>query len=374
MKISKKGVGAGILIILILAIFASADYQVWDDGNQTANDWNVTDGNYNVEDLNFHAEIQPDGATCSNTEILKKTGADNWDCAADDDTTYTAGSGIGLSGTEFSVAAGFGLNQDASGLSADHTILANQSYVGTLVSDVGASAPITSSGGTTPSIGITIAGDLVAGLGLSGGADNIIPGNDADYTISANPAVLVNWSEAISKYLNYTSSCSAGEIYVWGTGCRADAVGTVTDVTGAAPITSSGGATPEIGITLTGDITLTGQGSVTGGTNSLTAGQSVTIVLPEQPSIAGENITEGTVGDARLSSNIMYLDGTRPLTGDWAVDTNSITGVADLLAANVNASAGISLPDNAPQCFGDACDACQFWNGTHLRTAKPCPV
>ena len=33
--------------------------------------------------LAFFGEIKPDGANCSNGEILKKTGADNWDCSAD---------------------------------------------------------------------------------------------------------------------------------------------------------------------------------------------------------------------------------------------------------------------------------------------------
>ena len=34
--------------------------------------------------LRFDGEIKPDGATCSNGQILKKTGTDDWDCAADD--------------------------------------------------------------------------------------------------------------------------------------------------------------------------------------------------------------------------------------------------------------------------------------------------
>lgn len=34
-------------------------------------------------DIFFYDEILPDGATCSNGQILKKTGANNWDCASD---------------------------------------------------------------------------------------------------------------------------------------------------------------------------------------------------------------------------------------------------------------------------------------------------
>lgn len=37
-----------------------------------------------VGDLRFDAEILPDGVTCSAGQILKKTGANDWDCASDD--------------------------------------------------------------------------------------------------------------------------------------------------------------------------------------------------------------------------------------------------------------------------------------------------
>ena len=46
---------------------------------------------YAPDDLRFDDEILPDGDICSNGQILKKTGADNWDCAADD--SGGAGSG-----------------------------------------------------------------------------------------------------------------------------------------------------------------------------------------------------------------------------------------------------------------------------------------
>lgn len=49
-------------------------------------------GTFN-DDLLFYDEIKPDGLLCSNTQILKKTGADNWDCAADavNDPVYSEG-------------------------------------------------------------------------------------------------------------------------------------------------------------------------------------------------------------------------------------------------------------------------------------------
>ncbi len=53
-------------------------------------------------DLNFDGELRPDGAVCSNGQILKKTGANNWDCATDansggDITGLTAGNDIDIS-------------------------------------------------------------------------------------------------------------------------------------------------------------------------------------------------------------------------------------------------------------------------------------
>ena len=42
-------------------------------------------------DLEFQDEIMPDGDLCANGEILKKTGADNWDCAADDGGSSSGG-------------------------------------------------------------------------------------------------------------------------------------------------------------------------------------------------------------------------------------------------------------------------------------------
>ena len=38
---------------------------------------------YAPSNLRFDGEIKPDGSTCADGEILKKTGANNWDCAAD---------------------------------------------------------------------------------------------------------------------------------------------------------------------------------------------------------------------------------------------------------------------------------------------------
>jgi hypothetical protein len=62
------------------------------------------------------------------------------------------------------------------------------SNTGTVTSVTGA-APITSTGGTTPEIGLTLLKDIVAsGTGLSGGANDVLPGADSDVTITLTTA------------------------------------------------------------------------------------------------------------------------------------------------------------------------------------------
>lgn len=66
------------------------------------------------------------------------------------------------------------------------TFVTDQGYTtnaGTVTAVTG-TAPITSSEGTTPAIGITVAKDLVTTAPLTGAEDNIFPGADADVTIA----------------------------------------------------------------------------------------------------------------------------------------------------------------------------------------------
>lgn len=67
------------------------------------------------------------------------------------------------------------------------------------VTAVTGSAPITSSEGATPDIGLTLAKDIVAGTGLSGGEDNVLPGADADTTLSVDFAVTQGEATATKK-------------------------------------------------------------------------------------------------------------------------------------------------------------------------------
>ena len=110
-----------------------------------------------TDDLRFEDEILPDGAICSNGEILKKTGADNWDCAAD------ATGGAGAS-TTLDVIENSGADSTIEIKSFDWTIDSS-----------GASSTFAIDGGTgivtIADLSLTATTSIMADLGLTIGTD-----------------------------------------------------------------------------------------------------------------------------------------------------------------------------------------------------------
>jgi hypothetical protein len=101
------------------------------------------------------------------------------------DTTYTAGGGIGLAGTTFSVAAGTGLTQDADGLShADTSSQASVDNTGaTFVQDIN----LDGFGHVTGAASVTVTPSLIgapstSGVGATGTWGISISGNAANVT------------------------------------------------------------------------------------------------------------------------------------------------------------------------------------------------
>jgi hypothetical protein len=125
--------------------------------------------------------------------------------STDTNTTYSAGNGIGLSGTTFSVAAGGGLSQDASGLSHSDTSTqgsVNNSGV-TYIQDV----TLDGYGHVT---GLTSATTTLAGLGYTGAtnADNYgsWSARDADgttYTVTSGD--ILQFAEGTGIDVNFTA-------------------------------------------------------------------------------------------------------------------------------------------------------------------------
>jgi hypothetical protein len=127
--------------------------------------------------------------SCANGQVAKRNGA-TWACAADDNTTYTAGAGLALNGTQLSVNFGTGADTVAAG---NHTHsgqqwTVSQSY-GLLLNDTalnGTAVIGTASGGGPGAVGVAggtangvgVLGSSTTGFGvkgLSGDASAIIP-------------------------------------------------------------------------------------------------------------------------------------------------------------------------------------------------------
>ena len=83
--------------------------------------FNIGDG-LKTKDILSGAKVTIVGSGATNVEFSDLTSTFTV-TSTDTNTTYSAGNGISLSGTTFSVAAGDGLTQNASGLSVDGTVL-----------------------------------------------------------------------------------------------------------------------------------------------------------------------------------------------------------------------------------------------------------
>ena len=136
--------------------------------------------------------------SCANGQVAKRSGA-TWACAADDNTTYTAGSGLVLGGTQFSVNFGTGANTVAAG---DHSHggqqwTASQSY-GLLVNDtaLNGTAIIGTAGGTGPGA-VGVAGGSGNGVGVFGSSTSGrgVKGLSGDPSTIAPPVAAV-WGDS----------------------------------------------------------------------------------------------------------------------------------------------------------------------------------
>jgi len=87
-----------IITILVLAVYAStAQASIWDWFRGSPEVQLGAATSTKVQSLNFSDELLPDGSLCSNGQILKKTGLNDWDCAADDNSGGSGGGSINTS-------------------------------------------------------------------------------------------------------------------------------------------------------------------------------------------------------------------------------------------------------------------------------------
>jgi hypothetical protein len=136
--------------------------------------WTVSDGE-NSTDIDSGGTLTFSAG--SNVGISESAGTITIS-ATDTNTTYSAGSGIGLTGTTFSVAAGTGLSQDASGLSlatagagaGTYGSTANGTKIDTITIDAYGRVTAVATGATGTSSTSGTVTSVGTGTGLTGGA------------------------------------------------------------------------------------------------------------------------------------------------------------------------------------------------------------
>lgn len=170
--------------------------------------------------------------TCTAGQILKATSPGVWACAADAGTTYTAGAGLSLVGSAFTVNfLGTGVATTASRSDHNHD---TAYYTQATLNTAGA---------------INTATNPVDWTRLKNVPAGFADGVDADtlYTAGVNGGLLLTGTA-----FSLLNTCTAGQVLkatglgVWA--CGADTSG-VTSVTATAPMASTGGAAPNLSMT-----------------------------------------------------------------------------------------------------------------------------
>src|SRR3990167_10370091 len=171
------------------------------------NAWDI----YAPDELRFDGEIQPDGDTCSNGQILKKTGADNWDCATD-----STGGGIDGSGTLNEIT--YWVDSDTLGTLAVATYpsLTELSYVKGVTSaiqtQIGGLVPYT---GATQAVDLGVTGEIISAyfsIPTNSGGELAIPGSGITSGIK-----FIDTYEDYNNWL-YVFSAAAGQLWLSPTG------------------------------------------------------------------------------------------------------------------------------------------------------------
>ncbi len=259
---------------------------------------------------------------CGTGQHLESDSSDNWVCADDTDTTYSAGNGISLSTTTFSVAGNTALTQDADGLSVTADGIGDTQ----LAFDTG---QLLSTSGIPTFAALTITNDVLADD--VNATDDVYAGDDIKAVGSLIGA-------------NIDTGQGVGEIYPYGTltnakacifdsggsgtiVCNTDvASGTVTSVTGTSPIVSSEGTTPAISATIAKDLVTTAP--LTGSTDDVLLGTDSDLTI-------GIDVAKDIVTTAPLTGGEDNV-----LTGSDADLTIALTLLKDITASGTGMSGG----------------------------------
>ena len=366
--------------ILIFILGAVVSVPLFIQAQVSTNFWKVISGVlqpiistwdvYAPADLRFDGEIQPDGIPCSDGQILKRTGANDWDCASDN--TGSGGAGLatstpiadteiiwGTSVSDVGSEAAFTYNDSTNLLTVD-SILARASTTlqdFTFKNATGTNATTTSlyvSGSLTG----TLTGNASTATALAANGTNCSAGN---FPLGVNASGAVEdctdaWTEAENTSAGYTTN-----------------TGTVTSIATTWPII--GGT-----ITTTGTLSFGGLGtstnptigqlpywtgvntfgSVATGTISVPTGLTITAnrgavggaaaialdtgyVIPLQSTLDGklssyDAWTHPSAGVSATTSSMIFTNASSTFTGNLNITGNSTTTNATTTTLYVSGS------------------------------------
>lgn len=285
-------------------------------------------------------------SSCMSGEILRWNGT-SWACSTAGASSYAAAPGgglalVGSSGTSFTLLTTCSPGQllKWTGSPTNNWACAVDDDSGGSVTAVSARAPLTSSGGSSPQIGLSSAGCSGGQvLEWTGTAWACALDDDSGGTVTAVSATApLTSSGGLTPQIGISGAgCNAGQVLEW-TGmawaCAADdnSLGTVTAVTATGPLASTGGATPNI--TLAGVVGLSNGGTgaslaTTGGAGQYvkqsTAGGPLSVgalAAADLPAGSGQYIQNQAASAQPASLNI---SGTAAVGGTLGVGTATPT-------------------------------------------------
>jgi len=201
---------------------------------------------------------------------------------------------------------------------------------GTYVTSVSGTAPIVSSGGTTPAISLTLLKDIVTGNGISGGEDNVLSGADADLTLAIGAGTCItvgaddvgvtaagcktNWDTAYTHSTTDADTSATNEIQTLGTSGNTITLTSGGSVT--APYATNADTVDSHHVTSATDNRIVRHNGANLQDSGIQDGSDAVAITMD----SSENVGIGTTapdfkldvaGDARIeSSNKLYFGGT----------------------------------------------------------------
>ena len=246
--------------------------------------YGITDGGGSYDNTNVDGHLNVSSATAN--QVLKWTGTDYaWVTSTDSDTTYTAGTGLTLTGTEFSLTSGH-FDGAYSSLTGAPTIPSGNQ----IIDWTSASAGTIHASNYTDTNTTYTAG---AGLTLSGTEFSLTAGHYDD--------------SAVDTHLN-VSGATANQMLKW----------TGTDYAWVTSTDSDTTYTAGSGLTLTGTVFSLTSGHFDGAFSSLTG---------KPTTLAGYGITDGG-GDVTGSSTTNFTNKTGNIS-QWTNDAGYLTSETD---------------------------------------------